>query len=109
MRVFLIILLRCVLALGLGFTPVANALSMATMAASQEDHPPCHAPVQQHPDGKCCHAAGHQCHCAMSICLPADVAAVTPGTPPSDHPQTAHRLVLGQTSLPETPPPRLMS
>lgn len=105
MRDFLTILLRCVLALGLAFVPVANALNMATIAASQEEHPPCHAPVQQQPDGKCCHAAG-QCHCAMSTCLPAAVAAVTPASTPSDHPQTARLLALGPSSVPETPPPR---
>ncbi len=107
MRAFLALCLRCVLVLGLGFTPVANALNMATMAASQEETPPCHAPIHQphHADGKGCNTAG-QCHCAMAICLPAAVATGTHAAPPSDHPQTAHRLVLGQTFIPETPPPR---
>ena len=105
MRDFLAILLRCVLVLGLAFVPVANALNMAAMAADQDDRPPCHAPVQPPPDGKCCKAAS-QCHCAMSACLPAEVAAATPTLPCSDHPQTARRLALGPSATPETPPPR---
>jgi hypothetical protein len=105
MRDFLAILLRFALVLGLAFVPVANARNMAAMAADQEDRPPCHAPVQQHPDGKCCNAAS-QCHCAMAACLPAGLASATPTPPPSDHPQTARRLALGLTSIPETPPPR---
>jgi hypothetical protein len=105
MRDFLALFLRCALAFGLAFVPVANAVNMAAMDAGREDRPPCHAPVQKHQDGKCSHAAS-QCHCAMSACLPAELTSATPTPPPSDHPQTARRLALGLTSLPETPPPR---
>jgi hypothetical protein len=105
MRDFLAMLLRCVLVLGLACVPVANAMHMAAMAADQEDHPPCHAPVQQNPDGKCCHGAS-QCHCAMSVCLPANIAAAAPTPSASEHPQTARRLALGLSAVPETPPPR---
>ena len=110
MRVFLAILLRCALALGLAFVPVANALSMAAMAASHEELPSCHASVHppQDTNGKNGHAAG-QCHCAMAICLPATVCAVTHPGHPSDHPQTARRLALGQISIPEIPPPQPLS
>lgn len=107
MRVFLALLFRCVLALGMGFVPVANALDMAAMVAPQEDLPPCHTPSQDQPDpdGKCCGDVGH-CHCAMSTALPAAMAvAAHPGTP-SDHPQTARHLALQQPVIPDTPPPR---
>lgn len=110
MRVFLDLLLRCVLAFGLVFVPVSNAMSMAAMAASHEDPPSCHASVQaqQNTDDKNAPAAS-QCHCAMAICLPTDAAAVTHPGPPSDHPQTVRRLDLGQVSIPEIPPPQPLS
>jgi len=106
MRVFLAIVFRCVLALGLGFTPVANALEMAAMLAPQEDIPPCHAPSQDqhHADSKCCGTA--HCHCAMANALPmATVPAVRP-VMASDHPLTVHQLALDNTLPPDTPPPR---
>lgn len=107
MKTFLAILFRCVLALGLGFTPVANAFYMAAMAAPQEAVPPCHAPAQeaQKPDGKCCGSMS-QCHCAMATALPASVAVVAHVLTPADHPQTVLRLPLEQPLTPETPPPR---
>lgn len=107
MRILLAILFRCVLALGLGFIPVANALDMAAMTATQEDAPPCHGSSQdQHqPDGKCCGGAGH-CHCAMATALPAKLPVVAHPEMPTDHPQTARRLTLQQPVIPDTPPPR---
>jgi hypothetical protein len=107
-RSFLILVLRCVLAFGLAFTPVANALNMSRMAISQEDRLPCHEPAQQQAeaaDASCCPSPS-QCHCAMATCLPADVANVSSPSPLPDHPQTVRRLTLGLSSLPETPPPR---
>lgn len=107
MRAFLMLLLRCAVILGLAFVPMANALNMAAMAASQTADPPCHAPASQS-DDTCCQAAG-QCHCAMASCLPAVPAGLVRFPLPSDHPQTAHPLALGQNSVPETPPPRSMA
>lgn len=110
-RSFLILLLRCVLAFGLAFTPVANALNMSRMAVSQEARLPCHEPAQQQSepaDASCC-ASASQCHCAMATCLPADVAIVPLAFLLPDHPQTVRRLNLGLSSLPETPPPRPLS
>lgn len=107
MHTFLAILFRCVLALSLGFIPVANALDMAAMSAPQEDVPPCHAPNpdQQKTDGKCCGSAGH-CHCAMSTALPAELPVVAHPIMPSDHPQTVRQLTLQQPVVPDVPPPR---
>lgn len=107
MRVFLAILFRCVLALGLGFVPVANALDMATMTASQDDVPPCHAPSQdqQKSDGNCCGGAGH-CHCAMATALPVELPIIAHPIMPSDHPQTVRPLTLQHPVVPDTPPPR---
>ena len=110
MRVFLAILFRCVLALGLGFVPVANALDMVAMTQTtpaQDDVPPCHAPSQdsQKPDGKCCGAAGH-CHCAMATALPVELPTIAHPIMPSDHPQTVWPLTLQQPVVPDTPPPR---
>jgi hypothetical protein len=107
-RCFLLLLLRSILALGLAFTPVANAVNMSKMTASQEDRFPCHEPSQQQADAadaSCCDPAG-QCHCAMATCLPAEVAVVPPAFVLPDHPQTVHRLVLGLPPLPDKPPPR---
>lgn len=106
MRGFRALILYCVLALGLAFVPVANALNMAAMAVPQEPLPPCHAPAKPlpQPDGKCCQTAS-QCHCAVAVCLPTDAAAHGRAPNPSAHPQTARRFVLGQTGAPETPPP----
>lgn len=107
-RSFLILALRCVLALGLAFTPVANALNMSRMATNQEDRLPCHEPAEQQADAadsSCCNSAS-QCHCAMATCLPADVAIVPPAFLLPEHPQTVRHLTLGLSSLPETPPPR---
>ncbi len=106
MRGVRVLILYCVLALGLAFVPVANALNMATMAPPQESTPPCHAPAKplQQSDGKGCHAAS-QCHCALSVCLPAAVSVVGRTPNPSAHPQTARCFALGQTGVPETPPP----
>jgi hypothetical protein len=117
MQTFLAILFRCILALGLGFTPVANALDMATMAtpkpasqqqAQQEDVPPCHAHShdQQKPNGKCCGGTGH-CHCAMAYALPVELPLVAHPIMPSDHPQTVRLLTLEQSVIPDTPPPRI--
>lgn len=102
---FRTLILYCVVALGLAFVPVANALNMAAIAAPQQP-PSCHAPAKplQHPDGKCCQTAG-QCHCAMAVCLPTDFAAPGRTPNPSAHPQTACRFAVGQTAVPETPPP----
>jgi hypothetical protein len=110
MRLVLILFLRIILAMGLAFVPVANAFSMAQMAQSREDHPPCHPHTHQHksPESKCCHGAAGQCHCAMASCLPAAGDIVTRASLPSDHPQTARRLALGVSSIPETPPPRTL-
>lgn len=107
MRVFLAILFRCVLALGLGFIPVANAFDMAAMAATEEDAPPCHAhdQDQQKHDGKCCGSTGH-CHCAMANALPAGMPVIAHPIMPSDHPQTVRQLTLEQSVSPDTPPPR---
>lgn len=107
MQTFLAILFRCVLALGLGFVPVANAFDMAAMPAPQEDLPPCHTPSQDQPDpdSKCC-GDGGQCHCAMSTALPADLAVVAHPVMPSDHPQTVRHLALQHPVIPDTPPPR---
>jgi hypothetical protein len=109
MRIVLTILFRCVLALGLGFTPVANALSMATMAVPQQEAPPCHtpSPEQQSPAGKCCGTASH-CHCAMATALPAQLPASSLPNMPSDHPQTVQGVALEQPHIPDTPPPRLI-
>ena len=106
MRAFLAILLRCVLALGLGFIPVANALDMAAMSAPQEDVPPCHAPSQdsQHSTDKCCGSA--HCHCAMASALPVEPAVRAQPIMPSDHPLTVRPLTLEQSTSPDTPPPR---
>ncbi|MCP5279074.1 MAG: hypothetical protein H6935_12035 [Thiobacillus sp.] len=106
MQTFLAILFRCVLAFGLGFTPVANALDMAAMSAPQEDVPPCHAPSQdsQQSADKCCGAA--HCHCAMATALPAELPVVAHPIMPSDHPQTVRQLTLQQSVVPDTPPPR---
>lgn len=108
MRTFLTILFRCFLALGLGFVPVANALNMAEMAIPQEKAPPCHtpSPEQDNPAGKCCGTASH-CHCAMATTLPAGLPLITPPTLLSDHPQTVRLLVLEQSVIPDTPPPRI--
>ena len=107
MRLFLTMVFRCVLALGLGFTPVANALSMATMAVPQEEAPPCHNPnhEQQKPTGKCCGTTS-QCHCAMATALPAALSLIAPPTLLSDHPQTVRLLALEHPVIPDTPPPR---
>lgn len=110
MRTFLAILFRCVLALGMGFIPVANALDMAAMTQgtpSQENVPPCHAPSQdQHKlDGKCCGSVGH-CHCAMATALPSALPVIAHPIMSSDHPQTARQLTLEQPAVPDTPPPR---
>lgn len=107
MRIFLTILFRCFLVLGLGLTPVANAMSMATMAVPREKAPPCHTPSpgQESPAGKCCGTAS-QCHCAMATALPAGLPPITPPTLLSDHPQTVRLLVLEQAVIPDTPPPR---
>ena len=108
MRVFLAILLRCVLALGLGFAPVANAFDMAAMMIDQEDAPPCHTPCpdQQNPAGECCGGGGH-CHCVMATALPVDQAVNASPCMPSDHPQTIRQLTLHQSIVPDTPPPRV--
>ena len=107
MRRFLALLLRCVLVLGLGFTPVANALNMAALDSTQAPESDCHAPChkQHHPGHKCCTSTAH-CHCATANALP--VALPIPATPRplSDHPQTVHLLTLQQTVTPDTPPPR---
>ncbi|MDD5389951.1 MAG: hypothetical protein PHD37_11425 [Gallionellaceae bacterium] len=110
MRVFLAILLRCALAFGLALAPVANALDMAAMGSGKEDMPSCHIPVQQQqtPDGQSGHAAS-QCHCVMVIGLPANAAVATHPGNQSDHPQTAQRLGLGLTAVPEIPPPQALS
>lgn len=107
MQTFLAILFRCVLALSLGFIPVANAFDMADMTTSQDDAPPCHAPdTDQHkPDGKCCGGVNH-CHCAMANVLPTAMPVVAYPVMPSDHPQTARQLALQQPVIPDTPPPR---
>jgi hypothetical protein len=107
-RCFLLLLLRSILALGLAFTPVANALNMSRMATSQEERLPCHeaAPQQsESADASCCDSGGH-CHCAMATCLPAEVSVVPPAFVFPDHPQTVHRLTLGLPPLPDKPPPR---
>jgi hypothetical protein len=112
MRFFLAILFRCVLALGLGFTPVANALSMAAMAtpqpAPQEDNPPCHAPSEDHKTSqdKCCGNVA-QCHCAMATALPTCCATLPVPTVLSEHPQTARPFPHDHSIIPDTPPPRL--
>lgn len=107
MRVFLAVLLRCVLALGLGFTPVANAFAMAAMTATQEDVPPCHSPCQGHQktDGDAGSGGGH-CHCAMATALPTAEPELAHPVMPSDHPQTVRQLALKQPVIPDTPPPR---
>lgn len=110
MRTYLAILFRCVLALGMGFVPVANAFDMVTLTQttpSQEDAPPCHAPKpdQQKTDGKCCGSIGH-CHCAMATALPADLPVVAHPIMSSDHPLTVRQLTLEQPVVPDTPPPR---
>lgn len=109
MHTFLAILFRCVLALGLGFVPVANAFDMLAMTQTthpQEDVPPCHTPSQdqQKSDGKCC-GIGH-CHCAMATALPVTLPAIAHPIMPSDHPQTVRQLALQQSVVPDTPPPR---
>lgn len=104
----LTLLLRCALALGLAFTPVANALNMSRIANHQEHRLPCHEVEQQQTgatDASCCAPVG-QCHCAMATCLPTEVAIVPVPSAIADHPQTVRRLVLGLNALPETPPPR---
>jgi hypothetical protein len=108
MRLFLTVLLRCVLVLGLGFTPVANAVSMAALDSHPADAPPCHMPshAQQKPDGKCC-VASTQCHCAMAIVLPTVPATIATPRQQADHPQTVRLLALAQAVIPDTPPPRL--
>lgn len=110
MRAVMAILFRCVLALGLGFTPVANAFDMATLTAaphSREDAPPCHAhsQTQDVPDSKCHGGAGH-CHCSIATALPAESPVITHTLMPPDHPQTARRLTLEHPLSPDTPPPR---
>lgn len=106
MRAILAIAFRCVLALGLGFIPVANALDMASMMSSRGDIPPCHAPSQgQYPvDGKCCGTA--HCHCAMANVLPAVTVHVALPAVATPHPLTVHPLALEDTLPPDTPPPR---
>lgn len=110
MRLILAILFRCILALGLGFTPVANALSMAAPAAHAKDAPPCHAPChdEQKPAGKCCGSA-NPCHCAMATALPATLPSFASPAGLADHPQTVRRFALEQSTIPDTPPPRLIS
>lgn len=107
MGTFLAVIFRCVLALGLGIIPVANAFDMVAMTESQEDVPPCHAhsPEQQKFDGKCCGGMGH-CHCAMANVLPTAMPVVAHPIMPSDHPQTVRPLTLEQPVVPDTPPPR---
>ncbi len=122
MRLVLILFLRIALALGLAFVPVANAFNMAAMMQGTEDEdqaPPCHMSnhmpnhmpdhTQQSPDDKCCHGGGGHCHCAMATCLPTAGAGVARASLPSDHPQTAHSLALGFSTVPEPPPPRSLS
>lgn len=107
MRIFLAIAFRCVLVLGLGFTPIANALDMAAMSAPQKDVPPCHAPSHdsQKSDDTRCGGSGH-CHCAMANALPSTTVSATKPALASDHPLTVPRLALGNTLSPDTPPPR---
>ncbi|HNQ05029.1 MAG TPA: hypothetical protein PKH69_10495 [Thiobacillaceae bacterium] len=106
MRPFLVIFLRCILGLGLGFTPVANALEMASMATPRQGPPSCHAAEadQHRTDGKAQGKA--HCHCAMSIALPVTTGPDGKTVVASDHPLTEPRLLLGGAFLPDTPPPR---
>ena len=107
-RCFLLFLLRSVLALGLLFTPVANAFNMSGMATSQDDRLPCHESAQQQTDAddaSCCDTPS-TCHCAMATCLPATLSVLPSAFVLPDHPQTVRRLVLGLASLPDKPPPR---
>ncbi len=112
MRVFLAIMFRCVLALGLGFVPVANAFDMLAMtqtSPSQEDAPPCHMPChdQQNGNDKCHGGSGQgHCHCAMATALPVALPGMAHPIMPSDHPQTVRHLTLQQSVIPDTPPPR---
>lgn len=106
MRGFLIMFLRGVLVLALAFVPVANAMNMAAPVADHQDVPPCHASADQQPSGdKCCQSAV-KCHCAMTSCLPAADVDQAASHSLSEHPQTAPRLLLGLSSLPEIPPPK---
>ena len=104
---FLVLLMRCMLVVSLAFVPVANAMNMAAMAASQESEPACHAhsQSQQNHDAAGSHAAS-QCHCAMAICLPAAATSIKLVETLTDHPQTVLRLAIGQASVPEIPPPQ---
>ena len=108
MNQFLALLLRCVLVLGLGFTPVANALSMAALDSHRQGTPPCHVSSHHQPDGKCGGATLH-CHCAVANALPSAPAVIVAPLQRSNHPQTVHPLFLEQVVDPETPPPRIAS
>jgi hypothetical protein len=110
----LTLLLRLILALGLAFSPLAQPLALAALAAPQpaQAEGGCHQHSQagdtdagDASPGECCYQKGTVCHCAMALTLPA-MSLPSAAPPVSDHPLSVPRLGASILPAPEPPPPR---